>query len=261
MKKYVYRILLSLVFVFLYSPIIILIVNSFNASRSRAYWGGFTWKWYSLLFRNSTILNSLENTILIALVSSTIAAVLGTLACVGMMKSKKTFQSLMINLNNIPMVNPEIVVGISSMIFFVVLFKMTGLFKPGLLTLIISHSTFCAPYVFLSVLPKIKRTALGIFEAAQDLGCTPFQAFRKVILPEIAPGIVSGVIMSFTLSIDDFTISYFTSGSVQTLPITIYSMTRISITPEINALSTIFFFIIFGLLIMINFIDDKIEWV
>ena len=261
MKKYVYRILLSLVFVFLYSPIFILILNSFNLSRSRIYWGGFTLKWYSLLFRNTTILGSLENTILIALVSSTIAAVLGTLACLGMMKSRKFFQSLIINLNNIPMVNPEIVVGISSMIFFVMLFKMTGFFKPGLLTLIIAHSTFCAPYVFLSVLPRVKKIALGIFEAAQDLGCTPFQAFRKVILPEIVPGIVSGVIMSFTLSIDDFTISYFTSGSVQTLPLIIYSMTRVSITPEINALSTIFFLTIFVLLIIINFIDDKIDWV
>ena len=261
MKRYVYKALLSLVFVFLYSPILILILNSFNLSRSRTYWGGFTLKWYGLLFKNATILNSLENTIFIALLSSTIAAILGTLACVGMIKSKRIFRSLMTSLNNIPMVNPEIVVGISSMIFFVILFKLTGLFKPGLLTLVISHSTFCAPYVFLSVLPRVKKSALGIFEAAQDLGCTPFQAFRKVIFPEIAPGIVSGVVMSFTLSIDDFTISYFTSGSVQTLPLTIYSMTRVSITPEINALSTIFFFTIFILLIIINFIDDKIEWI
>ena len=261
LKKSIYNVFLSLILLFLYSPIFILILNSFNASRSRTSWGGFTFKWYSLLFKNHNILSSLENTILIALVSSIIAAILGTLACVGVMKSRNFFQSLMINLNNIPMINPEIVVGISSMIFFVTIFRLTGLLKPGLLTLIISHSTFCAPYVFLSVLPRVKKNVFSIFEAAQDLGCTPFQAFLKAILPEISQGIISGIVMSFTMSIDDFTISYFTSGSVQTLPLTIYSMTRISITPEINALSTMFFFTILILLIVINLIDDKIEWI
>lgn len=261
MKKIVYRFFLSLIFLFLYSPIFLLIANSFNSSKSRSVWGGFTLDWYKLLFTDYSILRSVENTILIALVSSAIAAVLGTFACVGMISSKKFFQNSLINLNNIPMVNPDIVTGISSMIFFIAIYKITGLFRPGLSTLIIAHSTFCAPYVFLSVLPKIKQVTPQISEAAQDLGCTPFQSFRKVLLPEITPGIVTGVIMSFAMSIDDFTISYFTSGNVQTLPLAIYSMTRRSISPEINALSTIFFLAILAILIIINLISDDVEWI
>ena len=245
----------------MYIPIIMLIINSFNASRSRTTWGGFTLNWYKLLFKNSVILQSLENTIMIALISSLIAAVLGTLACVGMIYCKKFFKSALIHLNNIPMINPEIVMGISYMLFFVMVYKLTGFLKPGLLTLIIAHSTFCAPYVFLSVLPKIRQLTPQISEAAQDLGCTPFQAFYKVLLTQITPGIVTGIMMSFTMSIDDFTISYFTSGNVQTLPLAIYSMTRVSISPEINALSAIFFVTILFLLIIINIINDNIEWV
>ena len=163
------------------------------------------------------------------------------------------------NITNVPMVNPEIVTGISSMLFFVIIYRFTGLFKPGIFTLIITHSTFCAPYVFLSVFPKIKQVIPQIPEAAQDLGCTPFQAFYKVLLPEIMPGIISGLVMSFTMSIDDFTISYFTSGNIQTLPLSIYSMTKRSISPEINALSTVFFFTILILLVIINLRNEKVD--
>lgn len=261
MRKIIYKLFVSIIYLFLYTPIFILIGNSFNASRSRASWGGFTFHWYEILFRNSNILRALENTIIIALISSVISAILGTLACVGLVNSKKIFQNMMINLNNIPMMNPEIVIGISSMVFFVMVYRLTGFLKPGLFTLIISHSTFCTPYVFLSVLPKIKQVTPQISEAAQDLGCTPFQAFYKIILVQILPGIVTGIIMSLTMSIDDFTISYFTSGSVQTLPLAIYSMTRLSISPEINALSSIFFFTILILLVIINLINDDIEWI
>ena len=261
MKKVVYRSFICIVYLFLYAPIFTLIANSFNSSRSRTTWGGFTLDWYRMLFKNTVILQALENTIMIALISSLIAAILGTLACVGMIHSKKFFQSSLISLNNIPMINPEIVMGISYMIFFVFVYKLTGFLKPGLLTLIIAHSTFCTPYVFLSVLPKIRQVTPQISEAAQDLGCTPFQAFYKVLLSQITPGIVTGIMMSFTMSIDDFTISYFTSGNVQTLPLAIYSMTRISVSPEINALSAIFFVTILFLLILINLMNDNIEWV
>ena len=261
MKKMIYKLFLIIIFLFLYAPILILIINSFNSSKSRAIWGGFTFEWYGALIKNHAIIQAVENTVIIALTSSLIAAILGTIACVGLVNSKKIFQNFLINLNNIPIINPEIVVGISSMVFFVMIYKLTGFLKPGLTTLIISHSTFCVPYVFLSVLPKIKQITPQIPEAAQDLGCTPFQAFYKVLLPEIIPGIVTGIMMSFTMSIDDFTISYFTSGSVQTLPLAIYSMTRRSISPEINALSTIFFFTVLVMLIIINLLNDDIDWV
>ena len=261
MKKVIYKLFLAFIFTFLYAPIFILIINSFNSSKSRAVWSGFTFKWYKTLIQNHAILQAAENTLIIAMVSSLIAAILGTIACVGLVNSRKFFQAFLINLNNIPIINPEIVVGISSMVFFVMIYKLTGFLKPGLTTLIISHSTFCAPYVFLSVLPKIRQITPQIPEAAQDLGCTPFKAFYKVLLPEITPGIVTGIMMSFTMSIDDFTISYFTSGSVQTLPLAIYSMTRKSISPEINALSTIFFFTVILMLVIINIINDDIEWI
>lgn len=261
MRKSVYKVFLFVIFLFLYAPIIILMINSFNVSKSRAIWGGFTFKWYGLLFKNMTILQALENTMIIAFVSTIIATILGTLSCVGLINSKKYVQSFLIKLSNIPIINPEIVVGVSSMIFFVMIYRSIGLFKPGLFTLIITHSTFCIPYVFLSVLPKMKQVNLQILEAARDLGCTYFQSFFKVLLPEIMPGIVTGAIMSFTMSIDDFTISYFTSGNIETLPIAIYSMTKKSVTPEINALSTIFFFTILFLLTIINLSNEDIEWI
>ena len=261
MRKSVYKLFISFIFVFLYSPIVLLIINSFNASKSRVVWGGFTLKWYELLFNDSSILQSLRNTIFIAVISSIISTVLGTLACVGLINSKKIWKFTFMNITNIPMVNPEIVTGISSMLFFVMSYKFIGIFKPGLLTLIIAHSTFCAPYVFLSVLPKIQQMTPQVFEAAQDLGCTSLQAFWKVIFPEIMPGIFSGVIMSLTMSLDDFTISYFTSGNIQTLPLAIYSMTRKSISPEINALSTVFFLTILILLAIINITNEKVDLV
>ena len=259
MGKVLNKIFLFLVFLFLYAPVLVLIINSFNVSKSRLYWGGFTFKWYKLLFQDYAILQAVRNTIVIAIVSSAIAAVLGTLCCVGVIDSSKLLKSSIFNVTNIPMVNPEIVTGVSSMLFFVMFYKLTGLFKPGMLTLIFAHSTFCSPYVFLSVFPKIKQVTPQISEAAQDLGCTPFQAFYKVILPQIMPGIISGIVMSFTMSLDDFTISYFTSGNVQTLPLSIYSMTKKSVSPEINALSTVFFMSILILLIIINIRNEKVD--
>lgn len=261
MGKVLNKVFLFFVFLFLYAPVLILIINSFNASKSRIYWGGFTFKWYKLLFQDYAILQAVRNTIVIAIISSAIATVLGTLCCMGTINSNRFLKSSVLNVTNIPMVSPEIVTGVSSMLFFVMIYKFTGLFKPGMLTLIFAHSTFCSPYVFLSVFPKIKQVTPQISEAAQDLGCTPFQAFYKVILPQIMPGIISGAVMSFTMSIDDFTISYFTSGNVQTLPLSIYSMTKKSVSPEINALSTIFFVSILILLIIINIRNEKVDLV
>lgn len=250
---------MTLVFAFLYLPILVLMVFSFNNSKSRSVWAGFTFRWYHRLFQNSEILSAFSNTLLIAFVASLVATILGTMASVGVIRSKKWTRRLLMNITNLPMVNPEIVTGVSLMVLFVSVYNMSGLLEPGVTTLIIAHTTFCLPYVVLSVLPKFRQLDPNLYEAAQDLGCNPTSAFFKVILPEIMPGIITGFIMSFTMSIDDFVISYFTSGTTKTLPITIYSMTRKMVSPEINALSTLLFGLIFVLLVAVNVrqIKDK----
>ena len=224
----------ALIFIFLYAPIIVLIIFSFNDTdtASRTQFSGFTLRWYQRLFEDRYILEALLNTLIIAVVSAFASTVLGTMAAVG--------------------VNPEIVTGVSMMLLFVAAVSLFGGKSLGMASLIIAHITFCLPYVILSVLPKLRQMNPNLFEAAQDLGCPPVRAFFKVVLPEIMPGIVTGMIMAFTLSIDDFVISYFTSGTTQTLPIYIYSMTRKRISPEINALSTVLFVCIMLLLIIIN---------
>ncbi|MDR1240447.1 MAG: ABC transporter permease [Oscillospiraceae bacterium] len=257
MKDVFLRWFTGVVFFVLYAPIFVLIIYSFNSSSSRSVWGGFTLRWYFQLCRNTQVLRATLNTLVIATCASSFAAVLGTLACAGLVNSKKMLQNLVVSLTNLPMINPEIVTGISLMLFFVSFFRLTGFLKPGMITLILAHSMFCAPYVFLAVLPKIKQITPQIPEAAQDLGCTPLQAFFKVLLPEITPGIITGIMMSFTMSLDDFTISYFTSGNVQTLPIIIYSMTRRSISPEINALSALLFLLLIALFLIINLRQGK----
>lgn len=252
MKKSLHKIYLFIIFVLLYAPILVLIIFSFNESKSRVTWEGFTFKWYSRLFQNTEILSALYNTIIIAVVSSLIATVLGTVAAIGMSSMKKRMKKFFMSITNIPMLSPEIVIGVSMMLLFGFIYKSTGLLKPGLITLIIAHVTFCIPYVVLSVLPKLKQLNTNLYEAALDLGCPPFKAFFKVVLPEIMSGIVTGMMMAFTLSIDDFVISYFVSGTTQTLPIAIYSMTRKIVSPEINALSTILFISVLTLLLVIN---------
>ena len=250
--KWYAKLYTRLVFIFLYLPIIVLIAFSFNESKSRASWTGFSFHWYKELFHNELILSSLRNTLIIALAASVIALVLGTMAAVGINRMKRMPKKVMMNITNFPMVNPEIVTGVSMMLLFVAAVSLFGGKSLGMASLIIAHITFCLPYVILSVLPKLRQMNPNLFEAAQDLGCPPVRAFFKVVLPEIMPGIVTGMIMAFTLSIDDFVISYFTSGTTQTLPIYIYSMTRKRISPEINALSTVLFVCIMLLLIIIN---------
>ena len=248
MKK-LSRFYLGLVFLFLYAPIVVLIVFSFNASKSRNVWAGFTLDWYKKLFQNEIIIKSLLATLLVAVVASIVATVLGTAAAVGIHSMKKTARNIILNINYLPIVNPEIVTGVSLMM----LFLFMGL-KRDYFTLILTHITFCVPYVILSVMPKLRQLNPCLFEAAQDLGCRPFKAFFKVVLPEIMPGVFSGLLMSFTYSIDDFVISYFTTD-IQTLPITIYSMTRRRVSPEINALSTLIFVVVLFILIAMNWSD------
>ena len=254
MKKVVTRAYTFLMFLFLYAPILVLIVFSFNDTdtSSRTVWSGFSFRWYQKLFEDRLILEALRNTLLIAVIAAVAATVLGTVAAVGINSMKKLPRRVMMNLTNFPMVNPDIVTGVSLMLLFVFAVGLFGGRSLGMGSLIAAHITFCLPYVILSVLPKLRQMDSNLFEAAQDLGCPPVKAFFKVVLPEIASGIVTGMIMAFTLSIDDFVISYFTSGTTQTLPIYIYSMTRKRVSPEINALSTVLFAVVMVLLVVVN---------
>ncbi len=254
-KKTARRIYTALILIFLYAPIFVLVLFSFNDSRSTAVFEGFTLHWYSELFKDSATLQAFKNTILLAVSSSAFATLVGTGAAVGIYRYRlKWFKNSVLTVTNIPMMNPEIVTGISMMLLFVfagALVNKTGVL--GFTTLLIAHITFNLPYVILSVLPKLRQTDAHLSEAAQDLGCTPIQSFFKVILPAIMPGIVTGLIMSFTLSLDDFVISYFVSGPTsQTLPIRIFSMTKKRVTPDMYALSTIIFVSVLILLILIN---------
>ncbi len=255
MKKISSKIYIALVFIFLYAPIFVLIANSFNQSKSRTVWTGFTLDWYAKLFNNEVILKSLGNTLLIAAIASVVSTVLGTAAAIGIYSMKKWSRSLVINITYIPVMNSEMVTGVSLMLLFVALN-----IDLGFMTLIFAHITFCVPYVILNVLPKLRQMNRSLYDAALDLGCNPWQAFRHVIIPEIMPGIVTGFLMSFTYSIDDFVISYFTTGATsQTLPITIYSMTRRKVSPEVNALSAIIFVVVLTVLLIMNLSELRRE--
>lgn len=246
--KWSKRIYLSLAYIFLYAPIILLIVFSFNSGKSTSSWDGFSLKWYSSLFDNQRILKALYYTIIVAVISSLISTVLGTISAIGIDRMTGWRKKAILNINYLPVLNPDIVTAISLMTLFV-FFRLTFGFK----TLIIAHVVFSTPYVIVSVLPKLKQMPDDLVKAAQDLGATPFYTLRKVILPQIMPGIFAGFLISFTMSIDDFVISFFNTGSgVTNLSIEIYSMARRGISPEINALSTLMFVSIFILLFLAN---------
>ena len=249
------KIYLALVLFFLYIPIFVLIVFSFNESKSRSVFSGFTLDWYRKLFQNDIIISSLVNTIIIAVLASIISTVLGTLAAIGINGMRKVPKAVVMNITNMPIINPEIVTGVSLMLLYqFVVSRLILVFHYVILLFL--HITFDVPYVILNIMPKFRQMDPHLYEAAQDLGCNPFSAFIKVVLPEIMPGVVSGFLMAFTYSLDDFVISYFTSGSSsQTLPVTIYSMTRRKVSPEINALSTI----IFGVVVIILIVKNVIE--
>ena len=255
MKKAGGRIYTFLIFLFLYAPILVLIVFSFNDTEtgSRAVWGGFSLRWYRKLFEDRLILEALRNTLLIAVVAAVVSTALGTAAAIGINGMKRLPRRIMMNITNFPMVNPEIVTGVSLMLLFVSAVRLLGGRSLGMGSLIAAHITFCLPYVILSVLPKLRQMDKYVYEAALDLGCSPVMAFFKVIIPEIMPGMATGFLMALTYSVDDFIISYFVSSATsQTLPVTIGAMVRKRISPEINALSTIIFVVVLAALVLIN---------
>lgn len=243
----------ALILAFLYLPIVVIVIFSFNSGASRAKFEGFSPRWYIELFEDKLILQSLYYSIVIAVVSAVIATVIGALTAVGINSLKGWKKSLYLSVNNIPVVNPEIVTAISMMILFVFVLSHFNGMEMGFGTLLIAHITFNIPYVTLSVLPKLKGMDPNIYYAALDLGCPPAKAFIKVVIPQIMPGIISGFIMAFTLSLDDFIISYFNTGAVfQTLPVTIYSMTKKPYSLKLNALSTLLFAVVLALMVIIN---------
>lgn len=255
LKKILSNIYVWLMVFFLYAPIIVLVVLSFNASKSRNKWGGFTLKWYQNLFSNAEVMSALKNTLLIALISACVATIIGTLAAIGMVQMRKTTQTVLIAVTNIPMLNAEIVTGISLMLIFLVVN-----FARGFATVLIGHITFNIPYVILSVLPKIKQTNRNVYEAARDLGASSFKAYMKVVIPDIFPGILTGFLLSFTMSMDDFVITHFTRGaSMHTLSTKIYTEVRKGIKPEMYALSTLLFGAVLILLVLVNRRDARQE--
>ena len=254
-----------LVFLFLYLPIFLLIVFSFNSGNSNAVWKGFSLHWYSELFRDRIVMESLYTTLLVSLLATVIATIAGTFAAIGFFNMRRRWRSPLMTVNSIPMMNADIVTGVSLCLLFVAFFSFWNSFdlprlSMGFGTLLIAHITFNIPYVILNVLPKLRQMDKNLVDAAMDLGCTWFQAFRKVIIPEIKPGIVSGALIAFTMSIDDFVISYFTAGSsTQTLAMAIYGMTKRRITPEINAVSTLLFAVVLILLVIVNVREARME--
>ena len=247
-KKSAERIYLTLIFLFLYLPIAVLIVLSFNNSKSRVYWGGFTLKWYQKMITSPTIMKAFGTTIIISLASALIATLLGTLAALGINAMKKRNQTIMLGATNIPMLNADIVTGISMMLLFV---RFTRL---GMGTVLIALITFNIPYVILNVLPKLRQTSKYTYEAALDLGATPLYAFFKITWPQLRPGVLSGFLMAMTMSLDDFSITYFTKGAgINTLSTMIYTNMRKGINPEMYALSTILFMAALILLLLMNF--------
>ena len=253
------NIFLISVFVFLYAPILVLIVYSFNDSKLRAKWGGFTFKWYVELFNNREILNAVSTTLSIAVISTIISTILGTMATIAIFYMKKWKRKVILNINYIPVLNPDIVTAISLMVLYKTLIDISnryfGLkFEFGYMTMLLSHITFVLPYIVLSILPKLKSMNKHLLEAALDLGATPFQALIKVVIPEIKSGIFTGALIAFTLSLDDFVISFFTTGHGKAnLSTAIYAMAKKGVNPVINALSTIVFTILLVLLVIINY--------
>lgn len=257
--KPVSKVFTALIMIFLFAPIVILLVFSFNEAKSLSVFSGFSLYWYRELFRDSETLNAVKNTLVLAVCAAAISTVMGTAAAVGINKLRNRYlHAVMDTVTNIPMINPEIITGISLMLMFVFVGRLFGAATSlSFWTLLIAHVTFCLPYVILQVLPKLQQMDKSLPEAAMDLGCTPLRAFLKVEIPEILPGIVTGMIMAFTLSLDDFVISYFTTGNgFQTLPIRIYNMTKKTVTPKMYALATIIFFVILALLLISNLSDS-----
>ncbi len=247
-KKCSGRLYMAVIFLFLYLPILVLIVLSFNNSKSRVKWGGFTGKWYLAMFQNETIMEAFAMTLQITMTASVCATVIGTLAAIGIHAMKSRGKAILLGATNIPLLNADIVTGISMMLLFVRFTKL------GFSTVLIAHLTFDIPYVILNVLPKLNQTSRSAYEAALDLGATPLYAFYKIVWPDIRPGVFSGFLMAVTMSLDDFSITYFTKGAgVNTLSTMLYTELRKGIKPEMYALSTLLFGIALLLLLVMNF--------
>lgn len=265
MKKktpFISKLYVALIFVFLYAPILVMMLFSLNSTSSTYIFSGFSTHWYNEMFKDTVAVQALKNTVLLAVCTALVSTVLGVLAAVGLFNSKsKLYKIAMMTTTNIPMMNPEIVTGIAMMLLFVFAGSLVN--KSDILgfwTLLIAHVTFALPYVILNVIPKLKQFDMHVYEAALDLGCKPIKAFFKVVMPEILSGIITGCVMSFTLSLDDFIISYFTNGpSFQTLPIYIFSMTKKRVKPDMYALSTLMFISILVLLVLMNIAQSKAE--
>ena len=252
----------ALIFLFLFAPILILLVFSFNEAKSLSVFSEFSLKWYRELLRDKETLSALKNTLVLAVTASVVSTIMGTAAAVGINKLRnKAVRAMYDTATNIPMMNPDIITGISLMLMFVFVGQLFGMATSlSFWTMLIAHITFCLPYVILQVLPKLQQMDPSLPEAAMDLGCTPVRAFLQVEIPEILPGIITGLLMAFTLSLDDFVISYFTQGNgFQTLPIRIYNMTKKTVTPKMYALATLIFFAILALLILTNLADSDGE--
>ena len=255
------RTVMAVVYVFLYAPLLLMVFFSFNSAKSTSVFEGFSLKWYGELFSSSDTLEALRNTLILAVTSAAIATVLGTLAALGIYRVRsKFFKQTMLTVTNVPMMNPDIVTGVSLMLLFVFAGRLLGASEYlNFWTLLIAHVTFNLPYVILNVLPKLNQTDKSLFEAAQDLGAPPLKAFFLVVVPQIIPGIISGAIMAFTQSLDDFVISYYTSSGFQTLPLKIYSMTKKIVKPDMYALSSIMFVAVLALLLISNIFQMRTE--
>lgn len=255
MKKVLKGIYLALIILFLYLPIFTLMVLSFNEGKTMNAWTGFSFMWYREMFSNRTIMEALGNTLTIAFWAAAAATVVGVMACIGLNAMKEKHRSFFMGLNNIPLLNADIVTGISLMLSFL-LFGISLNYG----TVLFAHITFCIPYVILSVMPKFRQLENHTFEAALDLGASPAYAFFKVVLPDIMPGIISGFLLSFTMSVDDFVITHFTRGAgINTLSTLVYSQVKVGIRPTLYALSTVIFAAVFVILILVNIISNKRE--
>ncbi|HIV79989.1 MAG TPA: ABC transporter permease [Candidatus Avanaerovorax faecigallinarum] len=253
MKKFLKGLYIAVILLFLYLPIGVLMVLSFNESKSMSIWTGFSTRWYEEMFSNEMILDAVWNTFTIAICAAALSTVIGVLACLGISRMRSRSQKVIMAFNNIPLLNADIVTGISLMMTFLV-FGISLSWG----TVLLSHITFCIPYVILSVMPKIKQLSPNMYEAALDLGATPAYAFRKVILPDLMPGITSGFLLAFTMSVDDFVVTHFTRGAgINTISTLIYSQVKVGIRPTLFALSTVIFVIVLVVLVISNVVQNR----
>ena len=258
LKNGISKAYLALIIAFLYAPILVLVIFSFNDQEFGTVWSGFTLRWYTAVFNDRHIAEAVRNTVVIGLIASTTASVFGTLAAIGINNMKKGTKKIVLSIGALPVATPDIVIGVTLMILYISFFSLIGTGNFGFGTLLISHIAFCTPYVILSILPRFKNMNPFLYEAALDLGANPFRAFFTSILPQLMPGIVTGFLLALTMSIDDFMVSFFTTGSgVSNISLLIFNMTRRGVNPMVNALSTLMFLVVLVLLILINLRDSS----